>query len=145
MYVRPEPQGDDANDGLSWDTAKRTVMAAYDTIRGGDIFIGSDLSSVGAPIPVQAQTDPGAGIWITEDPEVLSRDPRWRSPKPVRFIGAGPCRSQFGHPAAFIDVKNTVPSIWLWDTAESNYFQDLIVNRPIWIGIAPGYGGKIGH
>lgn len=145
MYVRPEPQGDDANDGLSWDTAKRTVMAAYDAIPGGDIFIGSELSSVGAPIGVHAQTDPGAGIWITEDPEVVSRDPRWRWPKPVRFIGAGPCRSQFGHPAAYIDVKNVVPSIWLWDTAESNYFQDLIVNRPIWIGIAPEYWGIIGH
>jgi len=145
MYVRPEPLGDDANDGLSWDTAKRTIMAAYDDIPGGDIFIGSESSRVGAPIGVQAQTDPGAGIWITEDPEVVSRDPRWRKPKPVRFIGAGPSRSQFGHPAAFIDVKNTVPSIWLWDTAESNYFQDLIVNRPIWIGIAPDEYGKIGH
>src|SRR5712691_6349267 len=97
-YVHP--RGDDSYDGLSWETAKKTVMAAYDSIQGGDIIIGSELGSDGSCHGVQAQADPTGGIWITEDPDVLARDPRWRRPNRVRFIGTGPCMSQFGHPAA---------------------------------------------
>jgi hypothetical protein len=143
MYVHP--LGDDSNDGFSWDTAKKTVIAAYDDIPSGDIFIGNHMNRDGRIVAPTVHPDAAAGIWITEDRDVIDRDPHWRWPKPVRFIGSGPVRAQFGNPAAAIEVRNRVPSIWLWSTAESTYFENLALARPIWIGIAPNFYGKIGR
>lgn len=82
--------GDDSNDGLSWGTAKATVMAGYDALpaRGGSIFMMQ--GPTGDPEPLPPTSTPGQGIKIMGplDPNYNSPPPGWRHYKPdVSFIG----------------------------------------------------------
>lgn len=58
--------GNDGSNGLSWATAKATVMGCYDALptTGGSIFF-TDGGSASNPIPLAKATDPtGTGIWL---------------------------------------------------------------------------------
>jgi hypothetical protein len=80
--------GNDANDGQSWGTAKKTVLAAYDSLPsvGGTIKIGAN-TQVGGEIA-------GQGIWLAGngDPQHAAMTapgvvPGWRKIKSVKFEG----------------------------------------------------------
>jgi hypothetical protein len=86
------PSGNDANDGFSWGTAKKTIMAAYDAIpkyagptsepTGGIIYIADGAA---------ATPTTGQGIWLAgaSDPNYASLPAGWRkrSKFGVSFIG----------------------------------------------------------
>ena len=108
-YVHPS--GDDADDGLTWGTAKGTIMGAYDALGGGggDIYI-ADQSEVGGEIA-------GQGIQIAgaQDPNFASMDtdsgsyPGWRKTKQyVRFIGV-----RGSGPARILPTGGTWTSPWI--------------------------------
>lgn len=79
QYVTLE--GDDANDGLSWGTAKLHIMAAYDALAadGGTIRIASGTTGNG-PRPTATATE---GIWLlgASDPNFASPPTGWRQIK----------------------------------------------------------------
>ena len=75
-------QGDDAFDGLSWDSPKRTLLAAYDalpTTTGGTIFLAGNCR-IGGP-----------GLWLCGpgDPAYASLPSPWRRQKPVTITAVG--------------------------------------------------------
>jgi len=134
------PNGDDSFDGLSWDTPKKTILAAYDSLpgTGGTIYI-ADGSWVGGEVPNQ-------GIWLIgpSDPSYASPPAGWRVQRArVRFIGIGVGFSpslpiQFARPGAAtvvgggpLDVTqgwvrdNLKPCIWLAGTSEPVWFENL--------------------
>jgi hypothetical protein len=92
QYV--SPGGNDSNDGLSWGTAKLTVMAAYDAlpIKGGTINITSDSDAEGKVVTcVNASATAGQGIWIAgrTDPNFSNLPRGWVKAKQtgVSFVG----------------------------------------------------------
>lgn len=122
--------GNDSNDGLSWGTAKLTVMAAYDALpaTGGTVYIcGQPSGSI-----VQA-TSTGQGIWIMgpSDPNYASPPAGWRQGKPISFIGScGTAGDQQGNkPTVFVGANSTLgPWIWLSSMQGSNinpHFENL--------------------
>jgi|HubBroStandDraft_6_1064221.scaffolds.fasta_scaffold01511_7 hypothetical protein len=127
QYV--SPHGKDSNDGLSWGTAKLTVMAAYDGLpsRGGTVYVTDGVT---------ANSVSGAGIWImgSTDPQ-YSHPPRgWRQMKPgsVSFIGIpkdnyGPNahmgRALMGDCCSPADVNH--PGIWISGVNTPLYFSNL--------------------
>ncbi len=76
--------GNDLNDGLSWGTAKLTIMACYDALplAGGTIYNTNGVA---------ATSTAGQGIWIMGpgDPNFASPPVGWRKAKSgaVNFIG----------------------------------------------------------
>jgi hypothetical protein len=73
--------GRDRDDGLTWGSAKQTVMAAYDALppNGGSILIMQAADGSGIP----ATSTPGQGIWImaSNDPNYSHPPPGWRRAK----------------------------------------------------------------
>lgn len=96
------PLGNNANDGLSWSTAKQTVANAYDSMTNGTIYIATD-SLIWKPSDEQPCDEPDlppqetvSGIWIMgpNDPwysrsTCFLRRKGWRRQKRVCFIGVG--------------------------------------------------------
>lgn len=84
MFV--SSSGNDSNDGLSWGTAKLTVMAAYDAMpsQGGTI----NICAAGGAF-VNASTDTPPAIWLMgpNDPNYASPPAGWRHVKPTYFHG----------------------------------------------------------
>ena len=90
------PNGNDGGDGLSWATAKRTILAAYDSLGeyswvGGTIYIagGSGIADEGdLGVDGLPKNLPGQGIWIMgpDDPNYQPipnpRPPDWIDPLP---------------------------------------------------------------
>lgn len=82
--------GSDANDGRSWATAKKTILAAYDAVgpnslESAEIIIGSGVRCGG--------TVPGQGLWFAgpSDPQYAALPAGWRQLNGrVSFIGLGP-------------------------------------------------------
>jgi len=126
--------GDDSNDGLSWGTAKKTIMAAYDALptAGGTIYImqgsGGDVTSV------PATNTPGQGIWIMGylDPNYSSPPPGWRLFKPnTSFIGvAATSAGHNSHVTGQVEVSGggssaNQPCIWLSSVSGPVLFQNL--------------------
>src|ERR1700675_3132231 len=126
--------GNDANNGLSWGSAKKTIMAAYDALpnSGGSIFImqgsGSDAT------PIQATSTPGQGIWImgSKDPNYSNPPPGWRKAKPnVTFMGvAGTSHDANTHYGAQVQLSAGGPSknqpcIWLSNAGSPYHFENL--------------------
>jgi len=126
--------GDDKNDGLSWGTAKKTVMAGYDAlpINGGTILI---MQGPGTFDGIAATSTPGQGIWImpTTDPNYSNPPPGWRHAKagPVTFQGvsatSSAADSHFGGQVSISGgsiLSNNQPCIWI--AGGSNYlFENL--------------------
>jgi hypothetical protein len=56
VVVRVKPDGDDANDGSSWDMAKRTVQAGIDAAaaRGGDVWVKAGTYGEQVTVPAFA-------------------------------------------------------------------------------------------
>lgn len=134
------PSGDDAADGLTWPTAKKTILKAYDELpaAGGTIYI-LDGSTVGGEIANQ-------GIWLTGD---SSPPMGWRAVKAgTRFIGVGSSLTQFGTKGAaqivggngegFAYNDKTKPVIWIYQTIDSGLsFENLKAQYPA-VGIRLG-------
>jgi hypothetical protein len=134
------PTGDDTNDGLSWDTAVKTILTAYDSLdeAGGTIYIAE--GSWVAPDPGEDPPEEGfetvanQGIWImgAADPQYDHPPAGWRRNKyRVQFIGVGtgttPTLIQFARPGA-ASIKGGRPS----DTDPSSWARDS--DKPaIWI------------
>jgi hypothetical protein len=85
--VYAAPTGDDANDGLSWETAKKTIDAAYDAL----LAVGSPLSEVGGGELHFAEGTAGH-LWIRGDGLSV---PGWKPQCPLRLIGHGKSSSSF--------------------------------------------------
>jgi len=131
MYATSE--GNDANDGLSWGSAKLTIMAAYDALPalGGTIFIGPNVS---------ATSTLGQGIWLmgSSDPNYASPPAGWRHWKAVSFIGVGTNSfSQQGiKPQTLINCGSsatpTEPCIWLSSSTSIPIdFENLVLLFPM--------------
>ena len=147
FYV--SPSGNDANNGASWATAKKTILAAYDALpspSGGTIYI-ADGSFVGGSVINQ-------GIWIVgaDDPSFANPLSGWRQQKVVRFIGVGSdsLGLQFGvgtapsvnggqPPNGIWEYNNSAkPCIWLAGTGNSGIvFENLSFAYPA-VGIRLG-------
>ena len=136
--------GNDGNDGLTWQNAKKTIMAAYDALpsTGGTIYISSNFNNL-----VAATSTAGQGIWIAgpNDPNYSDLPAGWRQAKPVSFIGVGGGTWQGqGHIpqtpiAAGSSTSNTEPAIWLSSTSAVSFlFQNLQIQYP-WIAVQLGY------
>jgi hypothetical protein len=74
--------GNDSNDGLSWGTAKLTVMAAYTALpgKGGTIYISGTSNTSGTSAScVHATATAGQGIWIagSTDPNYANLPTGW--------------------------------------------------------------------
>lgn len=123
------PAGNDDNDGLSWETPKETILAAYDALfdlddfdpLGGVVYI-ADNSYVGGEVENQ-------GIWLLGENDFVYPDlpPGWRAGGRVDFIGVGGANVQFGKTGSFIrggqpggsgwDVTDPLkPAFWLAGT-----------------------------
>lgn len=132
--------GNDNNDGLSWGTAKASVMAAYDALPayGGTIYImagpGGDASASFIP----STGTPGQGIWImgATDPNYASPPPGWRRVKPnVNFIGvAGTSHQANAHDGGQVGIlagtSRNQPCIWLSGVGGPLLFQNLKCQYP---------------
>lgn len=139
------PDGDNANDGLTWGTAKQHILAAYDALpaTGGDLNIG-DACKVGGEVSQQ-------GIWLVGPNDVNYASPPtgWRQQKNVRFIGqpAGIGLVQFAKPSAtflggtttFAYDGTTKPAIWLAGTSASLVFENLNAGY-VSVGLRAGVG-----
>ena len=130
--------GDDNNDGLSWGSAKATIMAAYDALPedGGAIYIMAGPGGDATPIPPTGTT--GQGIWImgASDPNYASPPPGWRRFKPnVDFIGVGGTSAQQNaHEGGQVEISAGVsrnqPCIWLSALGGPLLFQNLKCEYP---------------
>lgn len=131
-YVHPS--GDDANDGRRWETAKRTILAAYDSLSElpaagaiANIYI-HDGSYVGGEVASQ-------GIWLWTDRGDGDPGTGWRVYRPCRFIGVGGFTSGIGGPnKASIYQGNpgdpqtwdlTKPLIWAYNMQVEMTFENL--------------------
>jgi hypothetical protein len=133
--------GKDVNDGLSWGSAKATIMACYDALpqKGGTIFIAQNGN--GDAGAVAANEAPGGGIWIMgandpnyNNPNFFPPNGPWRKLKvpSVRFVGvASSSQMQNGHKGGVVRIgagsarDNNHPCIWLSATAGYLYFENL--------------------
>lgn len=138
------PDGNNANDGLTWGSAKQYILNAYDALpsTGGTLRIANG-TNVGGEVAEQ-------GIWIVGPNDVNYASPPtgWRQQKPVHFIGtpasAGP---QFSKPTAAIlgGTTNwaydgtTKPVVWLAGTSSSLIFENLAASY-VGIGLRVGVG-----
>jgi len=140
--------GNDSNDGLTWNTPKATIMAAYDALPsgGGTVYIaGPSGSSANWP---SATSTPGQGIWIMGpgDTNYATPPAGWRLAKngglcQVAFIGVpGALQDQnamSGLQAIFVGGSNSTPAIWLSGVTGVT-FQNLASQYPkslVWIAI----------
>src|ERR1035437_3948726 len=118
--------GQDAADGRSWDTAKESLMACYDSLSagGGTIFFSDGGVYSGSQVQACRKDDPpGCGIWIMgkNDPNYAHPPRGWRRAKhAISFVGVG--GSSFGANSrvggksgvrAGSGVDRNHPSIWL--------------------------------
>ena len=126
--------GNDNNDGLSWGSAKASVMAAYDALPplGGTIYIMQGPGGDGTSIP--STGTPGQGIWImgSGDPNYSSPPPGWRRFKPnTNFIGvAGTSHQANAHDGGQTEISggsqsSNQPCIWLSAFSGPLLFQNL--------------------
>jgi hypothetical protein len=118
--------GQDAANGRSWDNAKQSLMACYDSLSadGGTIFFSDGGVYSGSQVQACTKDDPpGCGIWIMgkKDPNYAHPPRGWRRAKhTVSFVGVGGssfgANSRFGGKAgvrAGSGVDRYHPSVWL--------------------------------
>ena len=122
--------GNDSNNGLSWGSAKQTIMAAYDALpaAGGVIYFA---------VAVAATSVAGQGIWICGpgDASCFASPPTgWRKQKgSVNFIGVGaiPLIS------AGSSADNNHPAVWISGTSGIMAFDNFSYQYPN-VGIRVG-------
>lgn len=112
------PNGNDNYDGLSWGSAKQTIMAAYDALpvgppRNGIVYFTSGVS---------ATSTAGQGIWLcgVHDTACFTSPPvGWRKVTGnVSFIGVG------NIPEMLASGTGSNPAIWISGTASSVRFEN---------------------
>ncbi len=120
------PSGNDANDGLSWKTAKGTIYAALKALPGGDathagagaIFVSS---SGGVSVPVGGPMG-SQGIWIMgpADPNFASPPAGWlKETGALSIVSVGGTGSGANSPAGPTSLisgdtsDSTKPALWL--------------------------------
>lgn len=134
-YVHPA--GDDNNDGKRWETAKATVLGAWDSLDNSDpsavreIYIYHN-SYVGGEVPSQ-------GIWLYADRGEGDPGNGWREFRPTRFIGVSGYSSgsfienkaviNFGHPGDSQSWDLNKPLIWCYNSQSELTFKNLQPNQ----------------
>jgi hypothetical protein len=103
------PTGSDANDGLSWATPKKSVLAAYDTLPGsrpGNLGGGTIYFPYGSRIGSNADPEE-QGLWLLggSDPQFANPPAGWRPAKPLVLIGQGSIGSNA--------IAGPAPPVWL--------------------------------
>jgi hypothetical protein len=131
--------GDDTNDGWSWNTAKRTIYGALISLPGGNPKLaGSGTIYVGPAS--YANPTPNAGIWL-----LGPRDPNYAHP-PAGWLGCDGCALSIigvsnattgpnGHKPrikliAGGDGDTNHPGLWLSATNGSMYFANIEISYP---------------
>lgn len=147
QYVSPE--GNDANDGLSWQTAKQTILAAYDALPeenyqgfGGGTIYFANASRIGGSISDQ-------GLWILgpKDPNWNSPPPGWRRQKQLKLLGlpAANIANSAGMPQAWIiggsNTNSNKPTIWIAGTDIPIHFENVAIMHPA-VAIRLGVGSN---
>jgi len=130
--------GNDANDGYTWQSAKKTVYAALLTLPGagalqsgyGTVFVGDGAF---------ANPTAGAGIWLMgpNDPNYASPPAGWlRAPaggQGLHIIGVG-CHSFLGNatsPACAVsNITNATAGLWISSTNNAMKFENLKFDNP---------------
>lgn len=147
QYVSGSPKAKDTNDGLGWDTAKRTgyaAAAAVLTSGGGTVYM-ADGSSWGGPVGGQGAYLRGDGATI---PGWLSTLDGSGAPIQLRVIGVGRGNSypftKAGAATIYagsnVDADfRTKPAMWLVRCSTQVSFEN-IAFKP-----APGYEGSSGE
>ena len=143
------PSGSDANDGLSWSAAKKTIYAALEALPGGAInpaTAGQGLIYVADGSDANPKLN--AGIWLlgnTSDPNYNQPPSGWlRVSGPLRIQGVN-CfhanANQSGAPGCYVKAgggtDNRHPAIWLSGSAATMRFENLSFAYP-------GVGIRIG-
>jgi len=118
------PNGKDNNDGLSWGSAKLTIMAAYDALpsTGGVIYFTAGVA---------ATSTGGQGIWICGSGDkacYVSPPAGWRKQKSsVTFQGVGSS-------APIVNIggsaDNNHPAVWLSGTNSNMVFSNFAYQYP---------------
>lgn len=145
------PDGSDANAGLSWESAKGSLMGCYDSMSGGGGTIyftdGRNLNGSSKRVPACTPHDPpGCGIWILghNDPNFAHPPAGWRVTKRagVNFVGVG--GASFGansHDGPKVGVaaggnQHNLPSIWLSSVYNITFANMVLATsaRPVVIG-----------
>lgn len=124
------PSGDNANDGLTWGTAKKDVVSAYDALpsTGGQVLIADSTywDSV--------NTDRGLWLLGSDDPGYSGGSPTggWRVRKRCAFIGVGGAMSTGNShlgPQCFVlggsSSDRAKPSIWIAGSGGPLYFENI--------------------
>jgi hypothetical protein len=159
------PRGDDVHDGLSWATAKETVLGAYDSI----VDPGTEGNLYGVIYIAhksKIDKDPKQGIWIMGEGDpywsvgghTYATDPApagWRKAKHVLFKGVGGETVPYAHPVAaqlgqigqqpneyiYYLYDENYPAIWI-SGAKEIAFEDLIIRyRKVGINLGVLQGG----
>lgn len=123
--------GNDANDGLSWGTAKEAIMSCYDDVipsTGGTIYFAD---GGGEATAVKSSADPTCGIRLagSGDPNYGHLPVCWHQVKPVSFIGQ-PGNGTVTTILAGSQADNNHPAIWLSGTSQSLLFSYLAYKYP---------------
>lgn len=136
VYVSPD--GDDANDGLSWQTAKEHVYNALQTLislDGGTLYV-ADNCEVGGPVA-------GQGIWLRWDrPSTPFLPPGFLPAVNMRIVGCGKTSIGFqpGIAARVNGGGDTFrPHVWIVGVMNSTISIENIIPRGFLT-----YGGRIG-
>lgn len=122
--------GHDTADGSTWNNAKESLMACYDSLGadGGTVFFTDGGVYSGSQVRACPRNDPpGCGIWIMgrKDPNFAHPPPGWRRAKrTIIFVGVGGvsfgANSRFGGKPGVLagsGVDRNHPSIWLSDVS----------------------------
>lgn len=130
-YVHPAGSDTDTRyDGKTWQTAKRTVLGAYDSAvneTGTLIIHFEDGSYIGGDVQSQ-------GFWINL--EATGTAPGWRKYRPFRLIGYGgfpggqfflPTQARLyrGQPGDSQTYDRTKPYIWITDVQSGTVFENI--------------------
>lgn len=126
------PEGNDANDGTTWQSAKRTIYAGIVAVGTGTVYV-ADGCEVGGPIA-------GQGIWVRGDDWVI---PGWiNMPGPISIVGCGRSNGGVFMPGVVATLAGgsgsggrTKPYIW-----PSN-----IVNNPFTVTAIATPGDGVGY
>src|SRR5580693_6820504 len=134
------PHGNDANDGLSWGTAKLTVFAACEALPGG----GQSPATCGSGTiyfsdKSSATSFANAGLWLmgASDPNSASPPAGWlRVSGPISIIGT-PTRNSGPNPhmgralmGGGSSIDRNHPSLWISGTATPIYIANASFEYP---------------
>ena len=124
------PDGNNANDGLTWGTAKKDVVSAYDALDSGGTINAAQGTLMDSVI-----TD--RGLWVVgpNDPNYGSPPTGWRQQKPFTLVGQPVLWSANGHYgragiAGGSGSDRTKPAIWISGTNAPVTFKNIHIAYP---------------